>query len=94
MLSSYYHVPLFATSWTAAGHAPLSMEFSRQAYWSGLPYPLPGDLPDPGIKPTSLTSPALALAGRFCPGLPTSLTGGKQLQMLTIPLWKAPQLLS
>ena len=39
--------------------------FSRQEYWSGLPYPLPGDLPDPGIKPTSLTSPALALAGRF-----------------------------
>jgi len=36
------------------------MGFSRQAYWSGLPYPLPGDLPDPGIKPASLASPVLA----------------------------------
>ena len=40
--------------------APLSMAFSRQEYWSGLPCPSLGDLPDPGIKPTSLTSPALA----------------------------------
>ena len=40
--------------------APLSMGFSRQEYWSGLPCPLPGDLPDPGIKLTSLMSPALA----------------------------------
>ena len=40
--------------------APLSMRFSRQEYWSGLPCPPPGDLPDPGIKPTSLMSPALA----------------------------------
>ena len=51
---------LFATSWTVAHQAPLSMEFSRQEYWSGLPFPTPGDLPDPGIKPTSLESPALA----------------------------------
>jgi len=43
--------------------APLSMEFSRQEYWSGLPFPPPGDLPDPGIEPVSLVS--LALAGRF-----------------------------
>jgi len=43
--------------------ALLSMEFSRQEYWSGLPFPPPGNLPDPGIKPTSLASPALA--GRF-----------------------------
>ena len=39
---------------------PLSMEFSRQNYWSGLPFPLPGDLPDTGIEPKSLASPALA----------------------------------
>ena len=45
-------VQLFATPWTVAYHAPLSMGFSRQAYWSGLPYPSPGDLPDPGIKPS------------------------------------------
>ena len=40
--------------------APLSMGFSRQEYWSGLPFPSPGGLPDPGIEPTSLMSPALA----------------------------------
>ena len=39
--------------WTIARQAPLSMEFSRQEYWSGLPFPSPGDLPDPGIKPGS-----------------------------------------
>ena len=43
-----------ATPWTVACQAPLSMEFSRQEYWSGLPFPSSGDLPDPGIKPTSL----------------------------------------
>ena len=46
-------VLLFATPWTVARQAPLSMGFSRQEYWSGLPCPLPGDFPDPGIKPTS-----------------------------------------
>ena len=51
---------LSATPWTGARQAPLSMGFSRQAYWSGLPCPPPGDLPDPGIGPASLTSPALA----------------------------------
>ena len=49
--------------WTVACQAPLSMEFSRQEYWSGLPRPPPGDLPDPGMEPTSLMSPVLA--GRF-----------------------------
>ena len=48
---------LFVTPWTSACQAPLSVEFSRQEYWRGLPFPSPGDLPDPGIKPTS---PALA----------------------------------
>ena len=43
------------TPWTAARQAPLSMEFSRPEYWSGLPFPFPGDLPDPGIKPRSPT---------------------------------------
>ena len=51
---------LFATLWTVALQAPLSMGLSRQEYWSGLPCPLLGDLPDPGIKPRSLMSPALA----------------------------------
>ena len=49
-----------ATPWTVAHQAPLSMGFSRQEYWSGLPFPPPGDFPDPGIKSTSPVSPALA----------------------------------
>ena len=53
------HVQLFATLWTVARQAPLSMEFSRQKYWRGLPFPTPGDLPDPGIKPTLPVVPAL-----------------------------------
>ena len=44
---------LLVTPWTVAHHAPLSMEFSRQEYWSWLPFPSPGDLPDPGIEPGS-----------------------------------------
>ena len=45
------HVQLFETPWTAARQAPLSMGFPRQEYWGGLPFPSPGYLPDPGIKP-------------------------------------------
>ena len=58
MLSHFSCVQLFVTVWTVACQAPLSMGFSRQEYWSGLPCPPPGDLPDPGIKPTSLASSA------------------------------------
>ena len=53
------HVQLFVTMWAIAFQAPLSMGFSRQEYWSGLPYPSPGDLPGQGIEPTSPVSPAL-----------------------------------
>ena len=53
------HVRLFVTPWTVVHQAPLSMGFSRQEYWSGLPFPSPGDLPNPGIKHTSPMSPAL-----------------------------------
>ena len=63
MLSRFSHVQLFETLWTIAHQAPLSMGFSRQEYWTELPCPPPGDFPNPGIKPASLTSPALA--GRF-----------------------------
>jgi len=49
----------FVVSWTAAHKAPLSMGFSRQEYWNGLPFPPPGELPDPGIEPVPLGSPAL-----------------------------------
>ena len=53
------HVWLFVTLWTVAHQAPLSMEFSKQKYWSGLPFPSPGGLPHPWIEPLSLASPAL-----------------------------------
>ena len=52
-VKSLSRVQLFATPWTVAYQAPQSIGFSRQEYWSGLPFPSPGDLPDPGIKPRS-----------------------------------------
>ena len=67
VLSRFSCVRLCATPWTAACQAPLSMGFSRQGYWSGMPFPPPGDLPDPGIKPVSLRSPVLA-GGFFTTG--------------------------
>ena len=73
-------VQLFATPWTAAYQAPLSMGFSRQEYWSGLPFPSPGHLPDPGIEPRS---PILQAGSNsvlhhciFLLGLKHSLIGG------------------
>ena len=67
---------------TAAYQALLSMCFSRREYWSGLPCPLPGNLPNPGIEPVSLTSPALAggflppvPAGKHCGGADVDLQG-------------------
>ena len=65
MLSHFSCVQLFATPWTVACQAPLSMEFPRQEYRSGLPCPSPGDLPNPGTETLSLMSPALAGAGGF-----------------------------
>ena len=75
-------VQLFGTPWTAARQAPLSIEFSRQDYRSGLPFPTPGNLPYPGIKPASLVSTALT-GGFFTiepPGkpLPLRLLGDKE----------------
>ena len=52
-VKSLSHVLLFATPWTVACPAPLPMEFSRQKYWSRLPFSSPGDLPDPGVEPGS-----------------------------------------
>ena len=63
MLSCFSRVQFCVTLWTAACQALQSMGFSRQEYWSGLPRPPPGDLPDPGIEPVSVTS--LALADEF-----------------------------
>ena len=53
------HVQLFKNPWTLACQVPLSIQFSTQEYWSGLLFPSPGDLPDPGIKHTSLVFPTL-----------------------------------
>ena len=59
VLSHFSRVQFFATLWTIARQTPLSMGFSRQEYWSGLPHPPPRDLPGPGTEPVLLTSPAL-----------------------------------
>ena len=59
MLSCFSRVQLYVTLWTVARQVPLSMGFSRQESWSGLPCPPPGDFPNPGIEPLSLMSPAL-----------------------------------
>ena len=66
------HVWLFVTPWTVAHRAPLPMGFPRQDSWSGLLLPSPGNLPDPGIKPVSLMSPALA-GGFFTTAPPRSM---------------------
>ena len=68
------HFQLFGTPWPVTRQAPLSMGFPRQEYWSGLPFPPPGDLPAPGIKPVSPAS-----AGRFF----TTEPPGKPRQILT-----------
>ena len=60
VLSHFNHVQLFATLWNRAHQDPLSIRFSRQEYWCRLTYAPPGDLPDPGIEPTSLPSPVVA----------------------------------
>ena len=68
---SLSHVRLFVTPWTVTHQASLSMRFSRQEYWSGLPFPPPGDLPDPGIAPTSLASLALVVLCLVAQSWPT-----------------------
>ena len=75
MLNCFSHVQLFATLWTVSCQAPLSKGFSRQEHWSEFLCVPPGDLPDPGIKASCLTSPAL-LGGFF----PTSATWEAQIQ--------------
>ena len=65
-IQSLSRVKLFVISWITACQAPLSMGFPRQEYWSGLPFPPPGELPDPGIEPAVPVSPALT-GGFFTP---------------------------
>ena len=78
-MKSLSRVQLFATPWTVAYQAPPSMGFPRQEYWSGLPFPSPGDLPNPGIKPGSPTFQADALTSEP-PGTRTGLWVRKQPQ--------------
>ena len=70
--------PTLVTSWTVAHQAPLSMGFSKQEYWSGLPFPSPGDLPNPGIKPRSPVLQVDSLPTEP-PGKPTSRTMAKSV---------------
>ena len=80
-MESLSRVGLFATPWTVAYQASPSMGFSRQEYWSGLPFPSPGDLPDPGIEPRSLTLEADTL---------TSEPPGKTTLIAAVPLGYTP----
>ena len=73
---------LFETPWTAACQALLSMGFSREECWSGVPFPSPGDLPDPGIKPESLASLALQVNS-----LPLSHLGSPVSRWLELRIW-------
>ena len=75
------HVWLFATLWTVGHQAPLAMEFSRQEYWSGLPFSPLGDLPDPGLEPAAPVSPALA--GSFFTTAPL----GEPTIQWTLAIW-------
>ena len=86
-------VQLFATPWTVARQAPLSMVFPRQEYWRGLPFPSPGNLPDLGIEATSLVPPALI--GEFfitaAPGKPLwVLVGVFKFQKASLSLFSQP----
>ena len=84
-MNSLSHVHLFATPWTVAYKAPLSMEVSGQEYWSGLPFPSPGDLPNPGIEPGSPALQADALPSEP-PGKPlhTQKTNSKWIKDLYV----------
>ena len=82
-----YNVPeSFATPWTVAHQAPLSMGFPRQEYWSGLPFPTPGDLPNPGIEPTS-TELASGFITAEAPGKPLCIIRSQKMFIRTSE-WK------
>ena len=85
-MKSLSRVRLFATPWTVAYQAPLSMGFSRQEYWSGLPFPSPGDLPDPGIEPRSPALEADALTSEP-PGKPWDISINVILKDMFYDVW-------
>ena len=85
-LSCFTRVCLFETPWTVAQKAPPFMGFSRQEYWSGVPCPPPGGLPDPGMEPVSLMSPALA-GGFFTTSATWKFQVGQNLRSKEKKLW-------
>ena len=87
-VQSFSRVRFFVTSWTVACHPPPSMGISRQEYWSGLPFPPPGDLPNSGMEPVSLGSPALT--GRFFTVSTTHTCVWKHKPILVFPEGKTP----
>ena len=87
MLNCFSRVWFFGIPWAVAHQAPLSMGFSRQEHWSGLPFPSPGTLPNPGIKPASLRAPALA--GEFSTTRATWVADESGRSELCIPsVWR------
>ena len=87
-VKSLSRVRLFVTAWTVAPQAPPSMEFSRSEYWSGLPFPSPGDLPDPGIEPGSPTLQANTLPSEP-PGKPLFKLCVRAGRSSGTPLWRS-----
>ena len=92
-VNSLSRVQLFATPWTVAYQAPLSMGFSRQECWSGLPFPSSGDLPDPGIEPGSSTLQADALSSEP-PRKPIFTNNFSETYHLVLILFALPAILS
>ena len=88
-VKSFSRVRLFVTPWTIAYQAPPSMGFSRQEYWSGLPFPSLGDLPDPGIEPGSPALQADTLPSEPILGSRISLEEGMTTHS-SIPVWRTP----
>ena len=84
-VKSLSRVQLFVTLWTVALQAPLSVGFSKQKYWNGLPFPSPGDLPNPGIEPGSPALPADTLSSEP-PGKPQSNHNFPQIKWLDLTL--------
>ena len=88
IVKSLSRVRLFATSWTVAYQAPLSVGFSRQECWSGLPFPSPGDLPDPGIEPGSPALQADALPSEPPMGVANLISGASAFSKSSLHIWK------
>ena len=89
VLSCFNRVRLFLTLWTVARQTAPSMGFSRQEYWTGLPCPPPGNLPDPGIKPASPVSPAMQETHVQSLGREDSLEEGMAIHSSSLA-WRIP----